>query len=55
MEFKFDGSAEEALRQIHDKNYALPFVNDSRKLYLIGINFSRSTRNIERWVVERSE
>lgn len=52
MEFKLDGTAEEALQQIHDKKYALPFAADSRTLYQIGVNFSSETRNIERWVVE---
>lgn len=52
MEFKLNGTAEEALLQINEKGYALPFEQDSRKLYKIGINFSSETRNIERWVVE---
>ena len=52
MEFKLDGTAEEALRQINDKHYALPFEADERKLFKIGINFSAKTRNIEKWVVE---
>lgn len=55
MEFKLDGTAEEALRQIDGKKYALPFVADPRKLFKIGINFSNEMRNIERWVVEESE
>ena len=52
MEFKLDGTAEEALHQINDKQYALPFAADSRKVLKIGVNFSNTTRNIERWVVE---
>ena len=52
MEFKLNGTAEEALQQINDKQYALPFVADSRKVLKIGVNFSNTTRNIERWVVE---
>ena len=51
MEFKLNGTAEEALQQINDKGYALPFARDTRALYKIGINFSPETRNIERWVV----
>lgn len=51
MEFKLDGSAEEAMKQIEEKQYALPFAGDSRKVYKIGVNFSSETRNIERWVV----
>lgn len=52
MEFKLEGSAEEVLRQINEKNYAQPFAADPRKLFKIGINFSSQTRNIERWIVE---
>ncbi|MBQ8868072.1 MAG: ATP-binding protein [Bacteroidaceae bacterium] len=52
MEFKLSGTAEEALQQINDKGYALPFAKDPRTLYKIGINFSPETRNIDRWVVE---
>ena len=53
MEFKLDGTAEEALRQIEEKGYARPFAPDSRAVYKVGVNFSRKTRNIERWIVER--
>jgi hypothetical protein len=52
MEFKLDGTAEEALAQINDKNYALPFAVDNRKLIKVGVNFSSTTRNIERWIIE---
>ena len=51
MEFKLDGSAEQALQQIEEKQYALPFAKDSRKVYTIGVNFSSETRNIDRWIV----
>ena len=52
MEFKLDGTAEEALRQIEEKGYARPFTLDSRKLFKIGVNFSSFTRTIDRWLVE---
>ena len=51
MEFKLDGTAEEALRQIEEKQYALPFTADRRKLFRIGVNFSEKARNIEKWIV----
>ena len=53
MEFKFDGTADEALKQIEDKGYALPFACDSRQLFKIGVNFSREARNIDGWKVEK--
>ena len=52
MEFKLNGTAEEALQQINDKRYALPFEADRRKVFKIGVNFSAKTRNIEKWIVE---
>lgn len=55
MEFKLEGTAEEALAQIEEKHYALPFETDSRKLFKIGINFSNRTRNIERWIIKATK
>jgi uncharacterized protein YjaZ len=52
MEFKLNGTAEEALQQITAKNYTLPFDNGNRKLIKVGINFSSATRNIDRWLIE---
>ena len=52
MEFKLDGTAEEALQQIEEKQYALPFASDARKLYKVGVNFSNAVRNIEKWIVK---
>ena len=52
MEFKLDGSAEQALQQIEEKQYALPFAADARKVFRIGVNFSSETRNIDRWIVQ---
>ncbi len=54
MEFKLEGSAEEAMQQIEEKGYARPFAADRRKVYKIGINFSQETRNIEKWLVEEA-
>ena len=51
FEFKIDKSADEALKQIEEKQYAKPFEMDSRKLYKIGVNFSSETRRIEGWKV----
>ena len=51
MEFKLEGSAEDALRQIEERGYAAPFASDTRKVLKIGVNFSSQTRNIDRWLV----
>lgn len=47
LEFKLDGTAEEALEQIKDKNYTMPFEMNGQKIIRIGMNFSAATRNIE--------
>lgn len=51
FEFKIDKSADEALAQIEEKQYAKPFETDSRRLYKIGVNFSSATRRIDGWKV----
>ena len=52
IEFKLDKSAEEALQQIEEKQYAKPFEHDGRTIYIIGVNFSSKTRRIEGWKAE---
>ena len=52
IEFKLDGTAEEALQQIKDKQYTLQYELDSKKTFLIGMNFSNETRTIDKWVIE---
>ena len=51
FEFKLDGTAEEALRQIEEKGYAREYVSDSRKVYKIGASFSSETGTIGDWAV----
>lgn len=52
IELKLDGSAEDALAQINEKDYALPFAVDGRETVKIGANITSETRNLERWLVE---
>ena len=51
FEFKLDGTAAEALKQIEDKGYAEPYAADARKLFRIGVGFSSEKKNIEEWEV----
>ena len=51
FEFKLDGTAAEALKQIEDKGYAEPYAADSRKLFKIGVAFSSEKKNIVEWEV----
>ncbi len=51
FEFKLDTPAEEALRQIDEKSYALPWEARRREVTKIGVNFSSETRTIKDWAV----
>jgi len=51
VEFKLDGTAEQALQQISGKDYSLPFDTGETKVFRIGLNFSSETRNIEKWLI----
>ncbi len=52
MELKLNGTPEEALQQIEHSGYCEQFANDSRRLFRIGINFSKRKRNIDRWIIQ---
>jgi len=52
MELKVDESADVALQQIRDKGYASAFLHDSRKVFCIGVSFSRQTARIREWKIE---
>lgn len=47
FEFKFNASAEVALKQIEDMGYADKFMEDSREVICIGVNYSSEVRNID--------
>lgn len=49
FEFKMDGTAADALRQIEEKGYAKPYQRDNRKVTCIGVNFSSATMTIDEW------
>ena len=51
MEIKLDGTVDEALQQIEDKGYAIPYETDGKKLIKIGLVFSTSERTITDWKV----
>lgn len=50
IELKTDSSASEALNQIEEKKYYLPYLNQHRDVICLGINFSSKTRNITDWL-----
>jgi hypothetical protein len=49
FEFKLNGTAEEALRQIDRKDYLLPWQGTGKKLVKIGAAFDCEKRNIGEW------
>ena len=51
FEFKLDGSTEDALKQIDEKGYLLPYSIDQRQLMKIGVSFDSAERNIGEWKI----
>lgn len=51
FEFKLEGTAEEALKQIDDKGYAIQYEAGDKKIVKVGVNFEKDKRTIDRWVV----
>lgn len=52
FEFKRDETAENALKQIEDNSYTLPFAADQRRLYKIGVSFDSERRILADWKVQ---
>ncbi len=52
MELKRDGTAQEALEQIIDKNYLQPYEADKRKKLALGISFSSAERKVSEYLVK---
>jgi hypothetical protein len=53
IEFKLDESADLAMVQIHERNYAGAYQNQGKEIYLIGINFSSTLKKVEDWKMEK--
>lgn len=52
VELKYDATAREAHDQINEKQYALKYANDPRRLFKIGAYFSSKSRRISDWLIE---
>lgn len=52
IELKFDHSSDEAMEQIEEKKYFLPYSNDSRRLFKIGLNFYSKTRHLDPPIIQ---
>lgn len=52
FELKYNKSADVAIQQIKQKDYAKIYVGDGRKIVKVGLNFSEDRRSLENWKVE---
>ena len=55
FELKVNGTAQEALAQIDDRGYALPFQTDGRRVVKVGVMFDVNTRIPESWEIMISD
>jgi hypothetical protein len=55
FELKIDKSADIAIDQIQQKNYASSFLNKGKSVTLAGVNFSSETKNISEWKIQKIE
>lgn len=49
FEFKLNGNVDEALKQIDEKGYLLPYHVDQRQMIKVGVSFDPAERNIGEW------
>ncbi|WP_288149778.1 ATP-binding protein [Phocaeicola sartorii] len=52
FEFKLNGTAGEALKQIDEKGYLLPYTADGRRVVKVGVAFDAEKRNLGEWLIE---
>ncbi len=51
FELKVNGTAQQALAQIDENGYAIPYQTDGRKVVKVGVKINRDTRVPEEWVI----
>ena len=53
LEFKYGSTPQEALAQMDEKEYALPYRNtlNAKSVVKVGVNISPETRNIDGWII----
>lgn len=52
FELKTNGSTEEAMRQIDEKGYAMPYMDEGLPIIKIVANYTTATNNIESWIIK---
>ncbi len=55
FEMKVSGTAAEALAQIDDRSYALPYATSDKPVVKVGVRFDAETRVPQEWVVATSQ
>ena len=52
FELKYDGSAEDALKQIDEKGYLVPYSAEGKRLFKIGVNYDSNQRTLGDWIIK---
>ena len=52
IEFKLNKTADQAMKQIENKEYAMKYRKDGKKIMLLGVNFDFEAGNITDWIKE---
>ena len=51
IELKYDGTAADAIRQIDEKGYLIPYTAEGKRLVKVGINYDSTQRTIGDWII----
>ena len=54
FELKYDGSAEDAIRQIDDKGYLIPYSAEGKRLFKIGVTYDSNLRTLGDWIIQEA-
>ena len=55
FELKYDGSAEEAIKQIEEKGYLIPYSANGKRLVKVGVNYDSNQRTIGDWIIKEDK
>lgn len=51
FEFKLNGTADEAIRQIDERGYLISYTADERQVVKVGVAFDAASRNLGEWII----
>ena len=52
IEFKLNKTADDAMKQIENKEYAMKYRKEGKRIMLLGVNFDSNSGNISEWIKE---